>query len=567
MRASLAGAIGVLLLGLVAMPPAAAVENHRRGLGQDAVLAREVLDQVTPLLSEDRFARLPIVVRGYGTASWLGVAPAIQAALVAEGCDVRFDNAWPNKEDDDFRRIRYVFGERVNVVVSERDPGGDVEFRAGHRTPGRDLCPEAPGRRTPRPVLPPGRGSSISEVLRPMRRWGQRLGGQGALGVAMAFANVVSYLVVLALSRSLGPQDFGGFSALSAYGIVLAVPAGAFQVVVARRMSVDHRDMGGVRAAVWVGAGLAAVTLAATPLLTEALRLDSRWAVVWLAVTLLPMTLTGAFQGLLLGRGRLAALSALYISIAVGRLAAVAVASTFVLGVSEVFALLLIATLLSALLGAGMCRHDLLRGGRSPLWGELARAIASLGAFIALTNIDVPLARMYLPDYESGGYALAASFARAVGWGTQFVALLVVTRMRGAQAVRSLRRAHGLVLLLGLAAVGAIALDPSWWIVLAGGARYAEFGTLAVACVALGVLWALVQVSLFAEMGRDSVRLGWITWAVVGLEIAAIAFWFHRTPYELLAVCGIGAVVVLVSGWFLERVGVRSGSISVTAEL
>ena len=58
-----------------------------------------------------------------------------------------------------------------------------------------------------------------------------------ALGITMALANVLSYVFVLVLSRALGPADFGGFSALSAYGIVLSVPAGALQVIVARHVA------------------------------------------------------------------------------------------------------------------------------------------------------------------------------------------------------------------------------------------------------------------------------------------------------------------------------------------
>ncbi|GAA3548069.1 hypothetical protein AFL01nite_26640 [Aeromicrobium flavum] len=369
----------------------------------------------------------------------------------------------------------------------------------------------------------------------------------------MAVANVLSYVFVLILSRALGPGDFGGFSALSAYGIVLSVPAGALQVIVARHVAGAPPHSRGLRTALVVGVALAVATIVAAPLLAHAFRLETTWSVVWLGLTLVPMTLTGAFQGILLGRGRLGALSAVYVATAAGRLAAGAGGASLGLTVAQVFALLLVVAALVAVLGAALCRADLTLDDDRRLGTELVRATMSLGAFIALTNVDVTLARAYLDDHDSGGYALAATFGRAMGWGTQFVALLLVPRMQGAGAGRSFRRSLGLILALGLAGVAVIAVAPSFWIRLAGGAEYAEFGPLAIACVALGVLWALVQVSLFAEMGLDSAWLGRFTWAVLALQSAAIVLWFHDSPYELVAVCAAGAAVIVAAALARSR--------------
>ncbi|MCL3837378.1 lipopolysaccharide biosynthesis protein [Aeromicrobium duanguangcaii] len=387
----------------------------------------------------------------------------------------------------------------------------------------------------------------------PSRLSRSRPGSGAALGVTMAVANVLSYVFVLILSRALGPADFGGFSALSAYGIVLSVPAGALQVIVARHVAGTPPHSRGLRTALVVGVALAAATILAAPLLADAFRLDTTWSAVWLGLTLVPMTLTGAFQGILLGRNRLAALSAVYVATAAGRLAAGAGGAALGLTVAQVFFLLLLVAIGVAVLGAALCRSDLTLDDDRRLGTELVRATMSLGAFIALTNVDVTLARAYLDDHDSGGYALAATFGRAMGWGTQFVALLLVPRMQGAGAARAFRRSLGLILGLGLVGVAVIAAAPSFWIRLAGGAEYAEFGPLAIACVALGVLWALVQVSLFAEMGLDSPWLGRFTWIVLALQCAAIALWFHDTPYELVTVCAIGAAVIVAAALTRSR--------------
>ena len=57
------------------------------------------------------------------------------------------------------------------------------------------------------------------------------------LGLGMAGASALGYVFVVIISRALGPADYGGFSAFNSIGLVLAIPAGAFQVVYARRVA------------------------------------------------------------------------------------------------------------------------------------------------------------------------------------------------------------------------------------------------------------------------------------------------------------------------------------------
>lgn len=368
------------------------------------------------------------------------------------------------------------------------------------------------------------------------------------LGVTMAVANALSYIFVLVLSRAFGPADFGGFSALSAYGIVLAVPAGAMQVIIARHVARDDVRVSGVRLAVLMGIGLAGATIVAGPLLIESFRLDSLWSAVWLGLTLIPACLTGAFQGILLGKQRLAALSALYVTTAVGRLAAGVIGALASLSVAEVFGLLFLAACIVTLQGFWVCRNDLTDDGSTSLFNELLRAVVALGAFITLTNIDTTLTRVFLADTESGGYALAATFGRAIGWGTQFIALLMVPRMQGIGRRRAILRAHILVIGLGLTAFVVFAIDPRWWMELAGGSEYTDFWSLGLACIGLGILWALVQLWLFAEIGMDETFLSQTTWAIIAIQTVVIWFWLHDSATQIIAVTAIGAASVVLLG-------------------
>lgn len=366
----------------------------------------------------------------------------------------------------------------------------------------------------------------------------------------MGVSNVLSYLFVVVMSRSLGPSDFGGYSALSTYGVLLAIPAGAFQVVVARHISSGHGTTSGARLAVMMGTALAGFTVAVSPLLANGFHLPSAYAAVLLGLTLIPMTLTGAFQGVLLGRRRMHGLSVLYIVTAGSRLAAAVLAAVLGVGVTEVFGLLLAASVVTAAWGWWLCRDLLpaLPGSADGLAVELLRSNTTLAAFMVLTNVDVLLARHFLSEHDSGGYALASTFGRAVCWATQFIALMMVPRMQATGAARALLKACGLVLGLGLAVLAMVAVAPGFWVRLAGGAQYADFAPLVVGCVALGIAWALAQVWLFSEMGGDSGVLGAVTWVVLVAQCAVIALWLHDSAAQILSVCGVGALLIAVTG-------------------
>lgn len=402
-----------------------------------------------------------------------------------------------------------------------------------------------------------------------MTRSTRRRALSAVLGLAMGFSNLLGYLMVLLLTRSLGPADFGGYTALSTYGVLLAIPAGAFQVVIARRLGRDGTGAdrtSGVSLSVVLGIGFFALTCLLAPVLASVFHIASAWSAVLLGAMLPPMMLTGCFQGLLLGRGRLDRLSLLYLVNSATRLTAAGVAASLGFSVVQVFAVMLAAGVVTALAGAALTAADL-RGLPSTSHGlalEMARSNSTLAAYVVLTNVDVLLARHFLTPHESGGYALASTFGRAMCWGTQFIALIIVPRMQGAEPTRTLLRAGGLVALIGIVGGAVIGISPSGWITLAGGADYASYGRLALICVALGVGWALAQVWLFSEMGSNSGGLGALTWVVIAAQVATIWWWAHGSPGQIVGVCLVGALVI--AGVGLARVVRRHASLDVERE-
>lgn len=380
-----------------------------------------------------------------------------------------------------------------------------------------------------------------------------------ALGVAMGLANVMSYVFVALVSSTLGPENFGGFSALNTYGVLLAMPAGAFQVVVARRQTRAHLDaeqqVTALTTSACVGLVLAVTTIACAPLLTHVLRLETAWSVVWMALMLLPMTVTGALQGVLLGRESFGRLSAVYLVTAGTRMLAAVAAVGWGFAVHEVFAATFVAAAVTLVVALGLTRRTLRPGARAPralvVLEDLVRSNIALAGLMALSSLDVVLARTVLSDHASGSYALAALFGKVVFWGTQFLALTVVPVVAdagGAHVRATLHRsALGVVGLGALVTLGCAVL-PGPLVALSGGRAFTDAEPLLVWAAATGTLWAVVQVWLFAGMGRGDHVLTAVVWAAAGLQSALVLLWFNGSAYEVFATVGGTAAVVALLG-------------------
>lgn len=390
---------------------------------------------------------------------------------------------------------------------------------------------------------------------------GERAGGHRhrltaglLLGIAMGVANVMSYAFMMLLSTTLRAEVYGGFAALNSYGVILSIPAGAFQIVVARRHSAGATGPGhgALTTAASVGGLIGAATIALAPAITAGLHLPSVWAAVWLGLLVPAMTVTGTFQGVLLGRERLGALSLLYLTTAATRLAAAAVTVVLDLGLAEVFAAMFVAAGVTCLVGAWLCRGLVGRpdpsGQRFAVLRELMRSNLTLAALITLSSIDVVLARHHLSRQESGDYALAALFGRLVFWGTQFVALSIVPAVGEGAGRRTLHRAGLLVLALGAAVAGICSAVPHLLVSVTGGPTYVGAEDLLVWSATLGTLWAVIQVWLFAEMGRDRHTLSLLTWGAVAAEVALVTLWLHDTPMEVLGAAALSAAAVALVG-------------------
>ena len=113
---------------------------------------------------------------------------------------------------------------------------------------------------------------------------------------------------------------------------------------------------------------------------------------------------------------------------------------------------------------------------------ETARATYSIGALFALANLDVVLARHFLPPRQAGLYAVGAVLAKGAFWATSFVPVLALPglsdpsrRRRTAALSIGAVVATGAVVIVGAAVFGELVVR------LVGGSAYVSLADRAVA--------------------------------------------------------------------------------------
>lgn len=386
---------------------------------------------------------------------------------------------------------------------------------------------------------------------------------RSALGLAVAtvVSNLLGYGFAVVLSRSLGPGGYGALAALLALGLIGSVPAIALQLLVARETA-DGPDSAGawVRTSAVLGVALMLLMWLAAPLASGFLDLGGPLPVLWLGVTLLPVTVTGALQGILLGARRYGGLAASYLLLAGLRLVGGGVAALLGWSVAGAIAAAAVGTLLAAAVVARIAAGDVplarraAAGGRSHLGSHvrlLVAAASATAAILVLTNLDVVLARHYLPAAESGQYGVGALFAKASFWAPHFLAVLVFPmlvsrggRRRSFAITTALTLAIGAVVVLGALLFAGPLLEPTV------GTAYARGADLAPQFAVLGVLAAVLQLLLFAGLARRTRRAEAFVWSGIVAQVVLVAGWFHGSAEQVLgtsiAVCGVLAGVIVL---------------------
>jgi O-antigen/teichoic acid export membrane protein len=384
-----------------------------------------------------------------------------------------------------------------------------------------------------------------------------QVGQSWVLVAAMLASHLLSYLFQLFMSRTLPAPEFGLLNGLMAFSLLLTIPVNTIQLTMARQTAetLVHAGVGRVRgylradlrrATPWILGGIAAYS-ALSPALASFFH--TSLVPIWLVGGISLIALYSPFpEGVLQGMQRFQALAAILFTRYVGKLALGVLLVTVGLGVEGALGGLLLSRAAAALLafmvvaaGREAARSELLSSAQgadtSPrdLWPTLV-AYASV---LTLTNVDVALARHYLPATDSAHYAIAALLGKIAYYLPSFVIVIVVPKVASARAsgwptMRYLVSATLTTLAASGSVVMVYGLFPQQVISLLFGAGYASAATstlvfyYSVTMVVLSVLYLEVHYLLARRhtrplygliAGPTIAVLGMVVWHGDGLEL------------------------------------------------
>ncbi|MDJ0395564.1 polysaccharide biosynthesis protein [Rhodococcus sp. G-MC3] len=385
--------------------------------------------------------------------------------------------------------------------------------------------------------------------------------GMTMVTIGSMTANALSYLLQLPASRMLGVEGYGEFASLLAAQLVLAVSALALQSVVAREV-VHGRSRESLRA---LGYRCAAVVAMLAVLLAPvvAFALDTTVLAATSALVVAPLlVLLAAEQGLLQGSGQFGRLSVVLASAGIGKV------------VPAVLALLLGAgpgvTLAASALGTGIVAvaarlldrrvtdsaSDGSAGSVGVRFGvgTVLRASQVQLALIALSSVDLMLARVQLSSEAAGLYALGAVATKAAFWLPQAVGVVLYPRMANpAHSAKALRSAMAVVGGIGVVLVLGSVLAASLIPVVIGD-DYSAVQSYIWIFALQGACLALLQSVLLWAIAGERTRLALLAWFGLAVEVVLLVFLASTlAQFVVVAASVAAATTVVVSVAALSR--------------
>ncbi len=427
--------------------------------------------------------------------------------------------------------------------------------------------PAATSSRTPSSGSPsPGRGAG--RLLDRLPGW---LVGSGVIALAMGVMNVSTYGFTVLAARWLGPREYGQLAAAMGLLLILGVVSLGLQATAARRIAAapalprrtQHEVVAATgRASLLVGG----LTLLAVPVLATVLRLDLSVAVL-VALASVPLTLMGGQAGVLQGERRWLSLALVYAAMGIGRLVLGVGALTIDASASSAMAAVALGAVVPAVVGAVALRRTPGDAGDRAASPGHARSVLrevlhnshALLAFFALSNCDILVARAVLDDHASGLYAGGLILSKAVLFLPQFVVVLVFPSMSADTSRRGVQaKALGLILVMGLLAVGAAAAGSRLAVLFIGGAEYAELAPDIWVFAVLGTVLAMTQLQVYAVVARQHAAAVFVLWGGLAAVLATTPL--VESVDDLLTVMVGVLVAVLVALGLASRRRARPAS-------
>lgn len=383
-----------------------------------------------------------------------------------------------------------------------------------------------------------------------MSRFRAVLRASAAVTVATVVVNLVSYAVVAAGTRALGPERYGELAALLGLLVVGVVPGSTVQVVVARRVAAD--EPGGLgRATVVLAAVVTAVGALAVPVLHLTLRI-SVGAVVLLALALPALTLGGAPMGATQGLRRFGGLAVTTMIIGIGRvggmLAGLAVGGTAIAAMAGLVVGAWLGFVVAVVAIRGPALGVLTASGRTrePL-GEIGHASVTLLALAALMTADVLLAKRFLSPTDAGLYGAGAVVTKAALWLPYAITMIALPRLAVAAHRRATLRLSVLALAgLGVVEVLGVLLLGDELFPLAVGAEYSAVTGWLWLYATEGALLAIAQLVIMSRIAATDRLVPALLWLALAAEVGVVATWHSSIGTILSLATGVAALVAVL---------------------
>jgi O-antigen/teichoic acid export membrane protein len=384
---------------------------------------------------------------------------------------------------------------------------------------------------------------------------------QALLVTAASLAsNASSYVFTVIAARLLMPAAFGELSALMAVLVVGVVPAMSMQTGVALRVAAlgrggGRREQGGaVGFGLALGAAVGALGLLAAPVLTNVLHLRGSTAALLLPVALAAFPVYGSLAGVLQGRQRFGALALVMGLDTVlrvgGAITGLAIGRTPAAAVAGLATGIVIATFAAYV----MCGRPRPARPSGVLLRRVGHAAYATVGLVVLVNLDVILARVVLPEHESGVYAVGAVLAKVTYWLPQAVGVLLLPRLAGAGRRATLARGVlAVVCVDALVVLGGVLFGDELLAIIGGGGYRGETAPLGVFALT-GMLLAVGQLLLFSRLAARDVRSIVAVWLGVLAEIGLVRFWLGDSVATVAVAASSVAAFLVLAGIFNEVV-------------
>ena len=400
------------------------------------------------------------------------------------------------------------------------------------------------------------------------------------VGVATLVGNGSAYLLSMVAARILSPADFGAFGALTGLLIIVATLTIAMQTVTARRVAVAgpaRRQVEGesLRVGSLVGAAiLVGGVLAAWPL-GEILTIPP--AAVLMGIASVAFVVVGCTaQGIAQGRQAHGRLSLAFMINGVARAGIGIVCVVWAGTVMGAAAGIMVGTALGSILSFMLIRRPVdgstgtvdtavsWRAAWRSWAGEFGHSTHALVVLYTLTNVDVLLARLFLPEASSGEYAVGVLLAKIAFFLPYAIVIVLFPRMSAHGSRRTVFLAAALTAGVGVVITAVSVGAGSTVAQVLGGSQYPDLGGQMWLFALEGSAFALVQVLLYARLAAQDRKAVAAVWAALVILVAVIASWRHDSVTQIVTTVLVVSLLLTAGGLLLD---LRRGKATISGPL